>query len=207
MGASVMGASVMVGDLMAVADVAALWAEAEKRAERARRRKTKNGEADGPDADRSVRATQERANAGGGARATQEVTGKRLGEVAEAAFLAKASDLGFGVAKPWGDSDPYDFIVETGGRLWKVQVKSAHRAGEDGSYSFRAHGHSLRAYRADEIDALVAYVVPENAWYVFPVKVVRLLRSLKLFTGSRKRRSKFEKYREAWWILRGEGGS
>ncbi|PYX77121.1 MAG: hypothetical protein DMG72_02815, partial [Acidobacteria bacterium] len=77
----------------------------------------------------------------------------------------------------------------------------------DGSYSFRAHGHSLRAYRADEIDALVAYVVPENAWYVFPVKVVRLLRSLKLFTGSRKRRSKFEKYREAWWILRGEGGS
>ena len=125
----------------------------------------------------------------------------------EAAFLAKASDLGFGVAKPWGDSDPYDFIVETGGRLWKVQVKSAHRAGEDGSYSFRAHGHSLRAYRADEIDALVAYVVPENAWYVFPVKVVRLLRSLKLFTGSRKRRSKFEKYREAWWILRGEGGS
>ena len=196
-----MGATVMVGDLMAVADVAALWAEAEKHAERARRRKTKKGEADGQDADRSVRATQERANAGGGARATQEVTGKRLGEV------AKASDLGFGVAKPWGDSDPYDFIVETGGRLWKVQVKSAHRAGEDGSYSFRAHGHSLRAYRADEIDALVAYVVPENAWYVFPVKVVRLLRSLKLFTGSRKRRSKFERYREAWWILRGEGGS
>ena len=193
MRASVMRASVMVGNLMAVADVAALWAEAEKYAERARRRKTKKGEEDGPDADRSVRATQ-------------EVTGKRLGEVAEAAFLAKASDLGFGVAKPWGDSDPYDFIVETGGRLWKVQVKSAHRAGEDGSYSFRAHGHSLRAYRADEIDALVAYVVPENAWYVFPVKVVRLLRSLKLFTGSRKRRLKFEKYREAWWILRGEGG-
>src|SRR5205807_1544095 len=73
------------------------------------------------------------AHAGGGAHATQKVTGKRLGEVAEAAFLAKASDLGFRVAKPWGDSDPYDFIVETGGRLWKVQVKSAHRPGEDGS--------------------------------------------------------------------------
>jgi len=204
MGASAMGAGAMVGNLMAVADVAALWAEAEKSVERARRRKTKKGEEDGPDADRSLRATHERAHAGGGAHATQKVTGKRLGEVAEAAFLAKASDLGFRVAKPWGDSDPYDFIVETGGRLWKVQVKSAHRPGEDGSYSFRAHGHSLRA---DEIDALVAYVVPENAWYVFPVKVVRLLGSLKLFTGSRKRRSKFEKYREAWWILRGEGGS
>jgi len=24
---------------------------------------------------------------------------------------------------------------------------------------------------------------------------------LKLFTGSRRKRSKFEKYREAWWML------
>ena len=101
-----------------------------------------------------------------------------------------------------GDSDAYDFIVQTSGRLWKVQVKSAHVAWKDGSYSFRAHGHSYKAYRADEIDLLVAYVVPENAWYVFPVRVIQRMKSLKLFPGSRKKRSKFEKYREAWWILR-----
>lgn len=64
--------------------------------------------------------------AGEGARATESVTGKRRGEMAEAKFLAKASELGFGVAKPWGASDAYDF-VQTGGRLW-VQVKSAHVA-------------------------------------------------------------------------------
>jgi hypothetical protein len=134
-------------------------------------------------------------------RGKQVVTGKRRGEMAEAAFLAKASELGFGVAKPWGDSDPFDFIVHSAGKLWRVQVKSAHRAGEDGSYSFRAHGHASRAYGPKEIDALVAYVVPENAWYVFPVSVVRRLRSLKLFSGSRRKRSKFEKYREAWWVF------
>ena len=55
-----------------------------------------------------------------------------------------------------------------------------------------------------DIDALVAYVAPENAWYVLPVRVVRRLRALKLFTGSRRKRSKFEKYREAWWVLGGE---
>jgi hypothetical protein len=49
--------------------------------------------------------------AGEGARATESVTGKRRGGMAEAKFLAKASELGFGVAKPWGDSDAYDFIV------------------------------------------------------------------------------------------------
>src|SRR2546429_4503199 len=88
-----MSTGVVIGDLLAVADVGAVWA-----------------------------------NAAEGARATGSVTGKRRGEIAEAKFLAKASELGFGVAKPWGDSDAYDFIVQTGGRLWKVQVKSAHVA-------------------------------------------------------------------------------
>ena len=121
--------------------------------------------------------------------------------MAEAEFLAKAAGMGLGVACPWGDSNRYDFILDADGTLWRVQVKSAYRAGKNGGYSFRAHGHSGRAYRASEIDALVAYVVPEDAWYVFPVKVARRLRSLKLFPGSRKKRSKFEKWREAWWVV------
>ena len=41
-------------------------------------------------------------------------TRKRRGEAAEAAFLAKASGLGFGVAKPWGDSERYDFLLDSG---------------------------------------------------------------------------------------------
>jgi PD-(D/E)XK endonuclease len=82
-------------------------------------------------------------------------TGKRRGEMAEAAFVAKAVSLGFGVAKPWGDSDPFDFIVQSGGKLLKVQVKSAHCVGEDGTYSIRTHGHDMKAYRVDQIDVLV----------------------------------------------------
>jgi hypothetical protein len=42
-------------------------------------------------------------------------TRKRLGEQAEAAFLNKATGLGLNVAKPWGDSDWYDLIVDSGG--------------------------------------------------------------------------------------------
>ena len=159
-----MSMSVVVGDLMAVAEIGEIWGEAERR---------------GP-----------------------VVTGKRRGEMAEAAFLAKVSGLGFTVSKTWGDSDRYDFVVDAGAGLRRVQVKSAHCVGEDGGYSFRTHDHWMRAYRADEIDALVAYVVPETAWYVFPVKVFQRLRTLKLFPETRKKRSKFEKYREAWEILR-----
>jgi PD-(D/E)XK endonuclease len=131
----------------------------------------------------------------------KSVTAKRRGEMAEAAFVAKVSSLGMSVSKPWGDSDRYDFIVDTGKKLRRVQVKSAFRAGADDGYSFHAHGHSLRSYGAKEIDALVAYVVSEDAWYVLPASVFRRVRSLKLYPGSKKKRSKFEKYREAWGIL------
>src|SRR5580658_10201947 len=48
---------------------------------------------------------------------------KRTGELSEAAFMLKARTLGFNPAKPWGDSERYDFILDTGPRLWRVQLK------------------------------------------------------------------------------------
>jgi len=134
----------------------------------------------------------------------RKLTPKQLGEIAEAEFIAKAVSEGFVVAKPWGDSESYDFIVNVRKKFnfWRVQVKSAHVVGEDMTYSFRAHDHEQKSYTAEDIDALVAYAKPEEAWYVFPVRVVEGLKSLKLYPGSRKKRSKYEKWREAWEVLR-----
>jgi len=101
----------------------------------------------------------------------RKLTRKQRGEMAEAAFVVKVAGMGYEVSKPWGESSRYDLVVDVGGRLVRVQVKSAHRAGEYGGYTFHAHGNSYRVYRASEIDVLVAYVVPEDAWYVFPVAV------------------------------------
>ena len=58
------------------------------------------------------------------ARKIKRANSKRKGELSEAAFLLKATSLGFGVAKPWGDSERYDFILDSRERLWRVQVKS-----------------------------------------------------------------------------------
>jgi len=46
----------------------------------------------------------------------RELTTKRRGELAELAelaFVLKAANLGFGVARPYGDSERYDFIVDS----------------------------------------------------------------------------------------------
>ncbi len=143
--------------------------------------------------------TTPRPNQASGKKTARNQT-KRRGEIGEAAFLAKASAMGFGVAKLWGDSDRYDLIVDVSGRLLKVQIKSAHcvRASPGGGYNVRCCGHRRRSYQPAEIDLLVAYIVPEDMWYVFPPSAFRSMKSLRLFPHQKQKVSKFNQYREAW---------
>jgi len=119
----------------------------------------------------------------------------RRGSVAEAAFLAKASSLGFGVAKPWGD-ERYDFIVDSGHCFWRVQVKST-RVHLWGEYTVRVASNNLAPYDETQIDFVAAYLVPENAWYVIPVELLKRRRSLCFYPRGRGK-SQWEKYREGW---------
>jgi hypothetical protein len=82
-----------------------------------------------------------------------------------------------------------------------VQAKSSHRAGKYGEYHVRMSDNSVQTYEETEIAALVCYVAPIDVWYVFPPEVFRGRRSMTLFCRSVRRLSKFEKYREAWWVL------
>ena len=128
---------------------------------------------------------------------------KRRGEYGEAAFLTKAASMGIGVAKPWGDSDRYYFIIDAGGRLLRVQVKSAHCecAQPGGGYHIRAQPHRRTPYTTSEIDLLVAYIVPEDIWYVFPPSAFQHIKGMRLFPHHKQKLSKFEQYREAWeWV-------
>ncbi len=205
----------LVGEAVVIGEVISLWAEAEegsgskakararsKAADKSVRSTQAEAKAESRSkaADRSVRSTRAEAKSTLG----EKLTCKQLGEIAEAEFIAKAVSEGFVVAKPWGDSESYDFIVNVRKKFnfWRVQVKSAHVLGKDLTYSFRAHDHEQKSYTAEDIDALVAYAKPDEAWYVFPVRVVEGLKSLKLYPGSRKKRSKYEKWRERWEVFR-----
>lgn len=127
---------------------------------------------------------------------------KRMGELSEAAFLHKASALGFGVAKPWGDSERYDFIVwGQAGTMWRVQVKSTsqkHRRG----YSIKPTcNRSLLGkleYTGEDIDILVVHIQPIDVWYVLPVAAFSPARSLNFFPDTASRHARWEPYRDAW---------
>jgi hypothetical protein len=132
-------------------------------------------------------------------------TAKSLGELAELAFSYKAASLGFGLAKPLGDNQPFDFILNSGHRLWRVQVKSTYHLGKSGEYTVRAVraavGGKSRTYTSDDIDVLAAWVMPLDVWYIIPVQAFAPRKSLAVYPHRDVDAGQFEPFREAWCLL------
>ena len=132
---------------------------------------------------------------------------KRMGELSELDFLRKAMGMGMLVSKPWGDSDRYDFVVDTGGSLWRVQVRSTE-------FRFGARGYAVHAsvyvkgkivgLTKKDIDVIVAYIVSRDIWYVVPVEAFVPRKNLWFYPDGSKKGAMFEKFREAWWVMTGK---
>ncbi|MGH9503224.1 MAG: group I intron-associated PD-(D/E)XK endonuclease [Terriglobales bacterium] len=136
----------------------------------------------------------------------QKGTAKQRGELAEMRFMSKAAGNGFGVAKPWGESERYDFILDSGGELLRVQVKSTYAEHTHGyviNSGWTAYGKK-KAYSADQIDFLVAYIVAEDIWYVIPLSAFAPRGKLRLYpsAGKSKNGRGYERYREAWDLMK-----
>jgi PD-(D/E)XK endonuclease len=126
---------------------------------------------------------------------------KRRGEVSELAFFYKAAGLGFGVAKPWGDSERYDFILDSGQRLWRVQVKSAcHHFNRRYDVHAKRGNCEKTGYTSADIDILVAYLTPIDVYYVIPVEKLER-KALYFYPYGGARCGRYEQYREAWSLM------
>lgn len=126
---------------------------------------------------------------------------KHRGELAELAFMRKAASLGFAVAKPWGDSDRYDVILRVNKTFLRIQVKSV-RGKRASRHDYRVVTADSRKHRynADQIEFLVAYIFPEDTWYVFPPHVIENRLTVSVRPGSKK--DQFAAYHEAWHLIR-----
>jgi hypothetical protein len=131
------------------------------------------------------------------------LTSKQRGELAEMMFMVKAAQMGFATAKPYGDSRRYDFVVDTGSRLWRVQVKSSS-AKQYGAYLVnlqRNENGEVVPYDITEIDFVVAYVMPCDAWFVIPVEAAVARKSAKLCARENPRSGRLGKYWQAWGLM------
>jgi hypothetical protein len=120
--------------------------------------------------------------------------------------MHKATSLGFPLALPYGHLHRYDFIVDGGRNLWRVQVKTSSFLVR-GFCRLCVYNYNSRAgYTESEIDFVAVYIIPEDTWYILPVREILERRTLFFrpngYTGS----DPYAHYREAWHLLREPDG-
>jgi hypothetical protein len=136
----------------------------------------------------------------------RELNTKRRGELSELAFAHKAAAEGFGVAKPYGDSERFDFILISrnwpeGDKLWRVQVKSTASL-INGFYHISPSRHSCGSvipYKPTEVDFVIVHIIPDDSYFIFPIRDTPTCLALR---PKHNRRGIHEPYREAWHLLR-----
>jgi hypothetical protein len=137
---------------------------------------------------------------------------KRRGELGEIAFLHRATILGLRVSKPFGDSDPYDFIVDNGRHLSRVQVKATATRHSKSSYNIKAGRRPYRGrckkavfspYVASEIDFLALYLVREELWFIIPIRALKGRTSL-CYSFRYPKRGPCAPYVDAWELLQAD---
>ncbi len=122
------------------------------------------------------------------------------GEWAEAAFLTKAVGMGFTACRPFCDRHRFDFLlISLTGKVSRVQVRSSWKKQRNRAYDLTLITHGRR-YHANEVDFIIGYIVPTDAWYVIPVRGLRCTHA-SVFPHVEGTQSQWERYREAWDLM------
>jgi len=126
---------------------------------------------------------------------------KKQGEWVELQFLARATGHGFTVSKPWGDSTPYDFVLECNRTYHRVQVKSTSIRSK-GTYECIINNtvHGRRQYQPGAFDFYAIFVMPENMWYLIPAADVK--HQTAVCMNPRNPKNRYIRYLEAWHLFR-----
>ena len=116
------------------------------------------------------------------------LTTDQKGNIAELAIAFAARKLGIDVYWPLGEGGRYDFILDLGGELSRVQCKWAARDGEVvviRCFSCRrtADGLVSRRYSVDEIDMIAAYCLELDTCYLIPFQELAGQRVVQLRLG------------------------
>jgi hypothetical protein len=116
--------------------------------------------------------------------------------------MARAAEHGLSVSKPWGESEPYDFVVGHESNFLRVQVKSMTYCRSHSYYCY-LHARKGPLYTDKQIDFVAVYIIPKNIWFIFPIDVVLRAKST-LILSPHMEISRNGAYEEAWHLMRGD---
>jgi len=122
----------------------------------------------------------------------------------EVLFLANCMDKNLCVSRPFTTSR-YDFIVDNGMALAKIQVKSAHKWKASTKDIWLVNASTFRgrknqeAYTPKDIDFLAFHLIEIGAWYIIPADMIEGRKSFYLYPMDGK--GMWEQFRERWGLL------
>jgi hypothetical protein len=130
--------------------------------------------------------------------------GKDRGDITELEFMLETKKRRYPVAKPVGDNLHYDVLVDARWKIFRVQVKLAGAKHQNG-YAVRScwrTTHQSISYSTKDADLIAALIDGKGIWYLIPTRALRGRKVIGLYPyGATKGPRRFEKYREAWWLL------
>lgn len=126
---------------------------------------------------------------------------KDLGELGEVEFMCAAMRIGLKPSRPIGDNQKYDFIVDNGNTLLRIQVKttSTYIEAKDCYQVGTAYGTDRKnLYTNKDIDFFACYISPHNLWYIIPVTSVHTP-TIRIYVNSNA--SKLSPFKENWDLI------
>ena len=136
---------------------------------------------------------------------------KLRSDIAESAVIVELLKRGFRVLRPIGDRLPYDLAVDHGGKLIRLQVKSAWYEASKELYTVdvrrtKTNRRCMRRarYTHDDFDFAILHIPDREIFYVMPVSIFVIYRSgISLVEEpKRQRKPRSAAYRERWDLLR-----
>lgn len=119
------------------------------------------------------------------------------GDIGECSFLLQALKRGFVVAKPFGSAESYDFILDTGKKLLKVQVKGGNANKKGNAYFSVSTFMSNLKETKHKFNVLACFDLKTGDCYLIPSKYVTS-NNIKIGRG----KTKLAKYKNNWAIFK-----
>jgi len=139
---------------------------------------------------------------------------KQKGDIGVAKVLSALLSKGFSVCLPWGDSTPYDLIIDAG-KLYRIQIKltSKRRNGaivvKTGSVTTKKGKPVIRSYGQDPVDYIIAYDYIDHDFYVLPKEVWSNIKGGQIFLRILPSKNKQKKnindaaqFKNAWHLIK-----
>lgn len=131
-------------------------------------------------------------------------TTKQKGDIAESYFIATAIEKGYEILKPFGDRKPYDLVIDTGNKLYKIQVKYARYDKKSTRHWAKVtRSNSHKPYSISDFDYAAVYTKKNKDIYIIPIDVFVTYRNMLAISDSPRVNvpGKLHQYKNNWDLL------